>query len=62
MEDYTWIKIGEVIHALGVDRKTLWSWDKKGKLQCQKDWRGIRFYRSDQVEKLKKSMSPNGIS
>ena len=62
MEEFAWLKIGEVIRTLGVDRKTLWSWAKKGKLECQKDWRGARFYRSDEVDKLKKSMSLDGVS
>lgn len=54
------LKIGEVIRILGVDRKTLWDWDKKGKLPCIKDWRGTRFYTRSQVEEVYARMKLNG--
>ena len=55
------IPIGEAIRQLGVDRRTLWNWERAGKLRPRRDFRGWRFYDREDVLKLKASIDARRI-
>lgn len=45
--------ITEAAEMLGVTAKTLWRWEKAGKIKkAVRDWRGWRVYTRDQVDQM----------
>ena len=50
------IQIGEASHRLKVHPSTLWRLEHKGLIRSHRDWKGWRFYREDDIEKLKKKI------
>ena len=55
----TWTR-AQVAERLGVTSKTLYTWEKEGKIESpERDWRGWRVYTEAQVEALSRKLYPN---
>lgn len=47
------IQVGEASHRLRIHPTTLWRLERKGLIKSVRDWKGWRFYRESDIEKLK---------
>ncbi len=52
------VTVGEAAARLGVDPTTLRRWERRGLVRPLRDYRGWRFYRPEDVERLRKWREP----
>ena len=47
------IQVGEAARRLKIHPTTLWRLERKGLIKSVRDWKGWRFYKEIDIEKLK---------
>jgi len=53
--------VRDASRALGVDRRTLYRWERKGLVKPLRDYRGWRFYRPQDIERLRRWREPKPV-
>ena len=52
------VQIAEAARQVGVDRSTLYRWERRGMVTPLRDYRGWRFYCAEDIERLRKWREP----
>ena len=52
------VQVAEAARQVGVDRSTLYRWERRGRVTPLRDYRGWRFYCAEDIERLRKWREP----
>ena len=52
------IRVGQATRKLGVHRSTIVRWERDGRISPLRGPGGVRFYRSEDIERLREWMKP----
>ena len=53
--------VQETSRELKVDRTTLYRWERRGLVKPLRDYRGWRFYRPEDIERLRRWREPKPV-
>ena len=56
------VTVGDAARVLGVDRSTLYRWEHRGIVRPLRDYRGWRFYRREDVDRLRRWREPKAAA